>query len=158
VSLASLERSIPEGDRILLDASALIAHLNGGEAASSAADHVINGWVKPGRNQASVSMITVMELLVQPLRLGVAAPYHTTLDFLTHFPNLNLIHVDIHVAQDAAMLRAAYDFKPPDALTIATGLAAQVGYLVTNDDKWQNKLKALVKRIKVCYLEDYVPL
>lgn len=153
----SLERAVPVGERILLDASALIAYLNGGELATPAAAHMVDEWVRAGRNRAAVSMVTVMEILVRPLRLGVAEPYHTVMDFLTHFPNLRLVPVDVHVAQEAAGLRASYNLTPPDALTIATGISAQVSLLITNDQRWKQKLRPIAARIGVCYLDDHLP-
>jgi hypothetical protein len=68
LSRASLERSLPDGDRILIDSSAMIAHLNGGEPASPAATHLIDEMVRSGRNPALVSTVTAMEILVRPLR------------------------------------------------------------------------------------------
>lgn len=155
MSRASLENAIPEGDRVLLDASALIAYLNGGEPASSVADHIINDWVRTGRNEAVVSMISVMEVLIQPLRRGTE-PYQTALEFLTHFPHMTAVPVTLQVAQEAASLRATYGFRPPDALTIGTGLAAQVGHLVTNDERWR-RLQPIKSRVKVCYLAGFLP-
>jgi predicted nucleic acid-binding protein len=156
VSLASLERALPEGDRILLDASALIAYLNGGEATTPLAGHVIDELVRPGRNPALVSMVTVMELLVRPLRLGPGEPFRHVVDFLTRFPNLRALEIDMAVAQEAASLRAAHRFATPDALIIATGVVGQVSHLVTNDKPWQTRLGALSSRIRVCLLDDHL--
>lgn len=155
MSRASLEAAIPEGDRILLDASTLISYLNGGEVTSTVGEHILDSWVRSGRNQAVVSMVSVMEVLVRPLRRG-AAPYQTVIDFLTHFPHLEAIPVSFQVAQEAAWVRVTYGFKPPDALTIATGIAAQVGHLATNDANWK-RLEPVTARVRVCYLGDHLP-
>lgn len=101
-------------------------------------------------------MVSVMEILVRPLRLGAPEPYQTALDFLAHFPNLHSIPLDIHMAQEAASLRATYNFSPPDSMTISTGILSQVGHLITNDDKWQQR-EPIVRRIRVCYLSDHLP-
>jgi hypothetical protein len=71
VSLASLERSVPPGERILLDTTTLIAYLNRGEQVSPIARHIVEEWVEVGRNGAIVSMVTVMEVLVRPLCIGL---------------------------------------------------------------------------------------
>jgi predicted nucleic acid-binding protein len=157
VSPVSLERAIPPGDRILLDAAALIAYLDGGEPVSPLAKHVIDGFVASGRNQAIVSTVTAMEVLVRPLRLGPGEHYQHVIDFLSRFPNLRPASVDLAVAQEAASLRAAFRFAAPDALVIATGIVNQVGHLVTNDADWPRKLAPLAGRVQVCYLSAHLP-
>ena len=157
MSLASLERAIPDGDRLLLDSTILIAYLNGGEPVSPLATHVVDEFVRPGRNAAIVSMVTVMEVLVRPLRLGPGESYRHVMDFLTRFPNLRPLPVDLAVAQEAASLRATHRFSPPDALVIATGIVAQVGHLVTNDRDWLPKLRPLASRVMVCTLASHLP-
>ena len=156
MTTASLEQALPEGERILLDTTALAAYLDASESTHDLARHVVDGLVAPGRNPAIVSMITVMELLVRPLR---ATPHghHTILAFIRAQPNLTAVPVDLQVAQDAAFLRAAQRFSPPDALIVGTGLAAQVGHLVTNDRGWARKLAGLESRIRVCTLADHSP-
>jgi len=157
MSLASLERALPDGQRIILDTSSLIAYLNGGEQVSPVAAHVIDEFVKGGRNPAVIAMVTVMEVLVRPLRLGVREPYEHLLEFLAHFPNLRPLSVDLVVAQEAASLRATHRFSTPDALIVASGLVAQVGHLVTNDQAWRTRLQPISRRIRVCYLSDHLP-
>ena len=63
MSLRSLERLLPSGDRLLLDGPRLIAYLNGGEPVSPVATCVIDAFVRSGRNEGLVSMVSVMELL-----------------------------------------------------------------------------------------------
>jgi predicted nucleic acid-binding protein len=69
---------------------------------------------------------------------------------------LTLLPVDLHVAQEAASLRATHNFKTPDALVIATGIVGQVGHLVTNDAEWKKKLAPTGSRIQVAELGTYV--
>ena len=59
------------------------------------------------------------------------------------------VPVDLQVAQRADFLRAAHRRSPPTALILGTGLASQVGHLVTNDADWAPKLKELASRIRV---------
>ena len=157
MSRASIDVALPAGERILLDTTTLITYLNRGEPVSSVADYIIDTLVRSGRNEATVSTITVMEILVRPLRRGTSEPYQHIMDFLSNFPNLRLLNIDLYVSQEAASLRATYNFGPPDALIIASGILAQVGHLVTNDDEWHRKLGPISDRIKVCHLEDHLP-
>ena len=154
---ASLERALPTGDRILLDSSTLIAYFNRGEPVFSVATHVIDHLVQGGGNPVIVSMVTVMEVLIRPLRQGPGEHYRHVLDFLSRFPNLRAASIDLNVAQEAASLRAAFDFSAPDALVIATGVVNQVGHLVTNDSTWARKLQPIAGRLRVCYLNAHLP-
>ena len=154
MSTALIERALPEGDRILLDTTALAAYLDATESTHGLARHLVDDLVASGRNPAVVSMITVMELLVRPLR-ATPRGHHTILAFLRAQANLTAVPVDLEVAQDAAFLRAAQRFSPPDALIVGTGLATQVGHLVTNDRAWVRKLSGLESRIRVCMLADH---
>lgn len=156
MSTTSLERAIPAGDRILLDTTTLAAYLDATEAVHPVAKHVVEEFIGKGRNHGVISMITVMELLIRPMR-ATPPGHHTVLAFIRNQVNLSAIEVDLQVAQDAAFLRAAHRFAPPDALVVGTGLAAQVGFLVTNDHAWEGRLAPMTARIGVCILSKHLP-
>jgi len=61
------------------------------------------------------------------------------------------------MAQEAASLRAEHRFAPPDALVVGTGLACQVGHLITSDGDWSKKLQSIQRRIKVVTIGDFLP-
>lgn len=156
MSRDSIAAAIPVGDRVLLDTTSLIAYFNGNEQVSPICAHIIDGWIMGGRNEAIVSMVTVMEIMIRPLRRNPGV-YQHVLDFLRNFPNVRPLVIDLAVAQEAASQRASYNFSPPDALIVGSGLVAQVGHLVTNDAAWKTKLKPVSARVKVCYLGDHLP-
>ena len=153
---ADLERDIAAGERLLLDTTVLAAYLDTTEVVSPVAIRLLDDFVRPGRNHAVISMVTVMEILVRPMRLRPRA-HQTVLGFLQHHPNLEAVPLDIQMAQDAAMLRADHRFSPPDALVVATGVECQVDHLVTNDKAWAGKLANMQTRIHVRTLADYLP-
>jgi predicted nucleic acid-binding protein len=101
-------------------------------------------------------MITVMEILVRPLRASPPG-HHTVLAFLRMHANLESIPVDLQVAQEAAHLRAAERFAPPDALIVGTGLACQISHIVTNDHRWKDRLAKMKARIGVVQTSDHLP-
>jgi predicted nucleic acid-binding protein len=101
-------------------------------------------------------MITVMEVMVQPLRVSASTGRHA-LNFVMHTPNLIPQPIGINVAHQAALLRASYNFKTPDALVIATGLVHGVDVLVTNDRHWSTLQKPLDTKVSVCFLDRYLP-
>ena len=57
MSEPSLAQALPAGHRILIDSSVLIAYLNRTEQVWPVAAHVIDGFVRSGRNEALVSMV-----------------------------------------------------------------------------------------------------
>jgi predicted nucleic acid-binding protein len=156
VSRESLERALPAGARLLLDTTTLASYLDASEATHAISRVIVDDFVASGRNAAVVSMITVMELLVRPLRAAPGA-HRTILDFLRHHPNLDAAPLDLQMAQEAASLRAMHGFGPPDSLIIGTGIACQVGHLVTNDHRWAPKLQPIRDRVRVCQLDQHLP-
>ena len=154
---APLEASIAAGDRLLLDTTVLAAYLDAGDATHQVARTVIDELVASGRNPAVISMVTVMELLIRPLR-ATPPGHHTVLAFLGAAPHLTCVPIDLQVAQDAAHLRAGARLAPPDTLIVGTGIATQVRHLLTNDRAWSTRLAPLQPRIGVVLLSDHVAL
>ncbi len=151
MSRSSLGSVIKDGDRLLLDTTVLAAFLDASEATHPLAKHILNELIAPGRNPAVVSMVTVMEILVRPMKM--TPPGHrTVLAFLDAHPNLYCVPIDLQVAQDAARVRATTGLKPPDALIVATGLASEARHVVTNDHNWSTKLAGMQPRVNVVRL------
>lgn len=151
---ALTERLVP-GERLLIDSSVLAAYLDGGERTSALAVELMDDLVRGGRNAAVVSMVSVMETLIRPLR-RLPEAHATVLGFYRDFPNLTAVPIDLDVADEAANLRVAFGLAAPDALIAATGLAAGVAHLVTNDRAWAGRLAPLRDRAGVLVLGDLV--
>jgi len=154
--MSVLRQRLAQGERLLLDSSALAAYLDGGERISPLAIELLDDLVRSGRNPAVVSVVSVMETLIRPLRTLPAA-HATVLAFYRDFPNLAVVPADLDVAAEAANLRVAFGLAPPDALVAATGLAAGVAHLVTNDRAWAGRLAPLRDRAAVLVLGDLAP-
>jgi predicted nucleic acid-binding protein len=155
VNTGSLERSIPSGVLIALDTSAVLAYLDGSEAASPAAVAIIDGFVRPGRNAAVISTMTVTESLVRAFAAGSDEAVLSIETFLGHFPNLSVQPTDFGIARDAARIRAATRLPTPDATVIAAAIAVGAGYIVANDDDWAKALKVLGDPVPLCHLMDH---
>jgi predicted nucleic acid-binding protein len=156
VSRSSLLQAIPEGERLLLDTTVLAAFFDANDVTHPVAACILKELVATGRNPAVISMVTVMEILVRPMR-AVPPGHHTVLGFLRTHPNLVCVPVDLQVAQDAAHLRADKRLAPPDALIVGTGLATQVRHLVTNDHNWSKRLATMSARISVVLTSSHLP-
>ncbi len=92
------------------------------------------------------SVITLTEVLTQPYRVGNAALAQRYQRFLLRSRNFSLDLVTADIAEQAADLRARYGLRTPDALQVATALAAGCAALLTNDARLQRvtELRVLV--------------
>jgi predicted nucleic acid-binding protein len=86
-----------------------------------------------GEISAVTSTITVAEVTVLPLRLHRNDLREQYLNLLLNSVNLDVIAIDVHVAQVAAELRAQFAIRLPDALQLAAAMAAGCDAFVTND-------------------------
>ncbi len=89
--------------------------------------------VETGKVSGVTSVLTLLELAVRPLRLGlpdVADDYEVR---ITQFPNLAVEVIGLEAAHKAAELRARHGISPADALQIGTCLCAGATGFLTND-------------------------
>jgi len=95
---------------------------------------------------AHSSVITLTEVLTQPYRVGNPALAQRYRRFLLRSRNFSLDQVTTDIAEQAAVLRARYGLRTPDALQIATALAAGCAAFLTNDAQLQRvtELRVLV--------------
>jgi predicted nucleic acid-binding protein len=77
--------------------------------------------------------VTLAECLVIPARSGMVALKQDFVDLLTNTEGIILEDIDAVVGESAATIRAKYNFKLPDALQIATAIAAGCEAFLTND-------------------------
>ena len=157
MSRASLEAAIPPATPLVLDASVVLAYLNGNENASPVAAVVLDDFVRTGRNSATISSVTVTETLVRPF--GAGAPALGIAEaFLLHFPNLKVEPIDYAVAREAARLRAVSSLRTPDALVIATASVHGIPIIVANDDKWLRAIASSGQSATLCNLDAHLPI
>jgi predicted nucleic acid-binding protein len=82
------------------------------------------------------SWITLAEVLVKPLQINDVLLVTTHRQFFTPSTHFEILPVDRGISDQAATLRALHGFKLPDALHIATGMAAACTHYLTGDAKW----------------------
>ena len=150
---ADLEAAIEPGASLLVDTSVALAYLAGSEPTSQLAEQLFDAFVSTGRNPASLSTVTVEEILVRPFRLGTTA-VATAEGFLRHFAEIGLVAVTYDIAREAARIRAVAGLRTPDALIIATAVVAGTDILVTNDRSWRTVAETVAPDLRVCILSD----
>ncbi|MDQ2995681.1 MAG: PIN domain-containing protein [Chloroflexota bacterium] len=105
--------------------------------------------ITSGALTAHSSVITLTEVLTQPYRVGNTALAQRYQNFLLRSRNFSLDLVTADIADQATALRARYGLRTPDALQIATALAAGCAALLTNDARLQR-----VTELRVLVLDD----
>lgn len=90
------------------------------------------------------STVTLIEVLVKPLREGQTGIAQQYRDILTNAPGIEIVDVTAAIAEQAAQLRAKYNLRTPDAIQLAASIEVGADYFLTND----NRLK-LVNEITV---------
>lgn len=72
-------------------------------------------------------------------------------NLLNNWPNLSLISPDFEIYKQAALFRAEYQLRLPDAVHLATVFLKRAEAFVTNDEKFRK-----IKEIPALILEDFV--
>ncbi len=91
-----------------------------------------------GRFHFITSTITLLEVLVMPMRLGrndIATQYK---NLLTGSNYIEIIELTADIAAKAAQLRAKYDLKTPDSIQLATAIEYNADLFLTNDVRLKN--------------------
>ena len=95
------------------------------------------------------SVVTLSEVLVQPIRNSDAKLSHQYRNLLLHSANFFARNITAAVAETAADLRARYQIRTPDALQIATAIEARCDAFLCNDKNLQR-----VTEISVLILDE----
>lgn len=81
------------------------------------------------------SSVTLLEVLVKPLRDGQKNIADRYRDILTTAQGIELFDITSAIAEQAAHLRAKYNVRTPDAIQLATCIETGAHYFLTNDDR-----------------------
>lgn len=79
------------------------------------------------------SLVTLLEVLVHPLRRGrddLAREYR---EILLRSPSLTMVPLTEEIVEEAARLRALHNLRTPDAIQLATAMRAGASWFLTND-------------------------
>lgn len=97
------------------------------------------------------SYITLLEVLVRPLKEGRVDLARQYRDILVRSGSFSLFPVERAIAEGGAEIRAKYAVRVPDAIQLATASRQAADAFVTND----SKLKRF-DRLEVLVLDDFV--
>jgi len=106
--------------------------------------------IASGNIEAITSTITLLEVLVHPLRTGDETLAEKYRDILLSSEGLTTFEIFHEVSEMASRLRAKYSIRTPDAIQIAVGILYGATHFLTNDPNLKK-----VSDIKVLVLDDY---
>ena len=106
-----------------------------------------------GSFAGTTSAITLLEVLVQPLRQGRADLARECRSILTESSGIRLMPVTTEAAEMAADLRERHSIRVADAIQAAAGIRQNCAVFITNDAR----LKCLTEFADVIVLADLVP-
>ena len=79
------------------------------------------------------STLTLLEVLVQPVKLKKLKLAREYEKIITSSSNIEIYDLDIEVSKQAAKLRADHNLRTPDAIQIATAIVKGADLFFTND-------------------------
>ena len=79
------------------------------------------------------SSITLLAVLVKPMRTGETKIAEQYKSILTNAEGIDIFEITIPISIKAAEIRAKYNFRTPDALQLATAIEKKADFFLTND-------------------------
>lgn len=139
------------GKTVGLDTAPLIFYIEEHANYGSVLDPFFEA-VKQGNIQLVTLTVTLLEVLVQPLKRNDESLAQKYNDILLSSPHIATIPVTPATAQVAAELRATSNLKTPDAIHLATAINYHASAFLTNDRDFGQ-----VSTLEVLKVRDLVP-
>ena len=109
------------------------------------------GLVEDGLIEGKTSVITRLEILVNPERKGNKLMVDRYKMVLERFPHLEVVAVDAPVTDLAAIISAKYGVRTPDAIQLASAILKGAQAFVTNDESLKR-----VSEIEILNIKDII--
>lgn len=109
----------------------------------------IFNYIEGGFVKGVTSTITLLEILVKPIKDQNITAVKDYRFLLNNFPNLKMVSIDQRVAEKGAELRAKYGIRTPDAIQVAAAIENQATIFLSNDSKLKK-----VKEIEIVMLKE----
>lgn len=100
--------------------------------------------------KAITSTVTLLEVLVHPIRIGNDVLAEEYRDILLYSEGITTYDISNEISEIASGLRAKYSIRTPDAIQIATGIYYEADYFLSND-----KLLKQISDLEVLILDDF---
>lgn len=97
------------------------------------------------------SVITLLEVLVLPMRKNEIQLVEQYQKILCNSPSIEIFDLNIEIAKRATDYRAKYGLKTPDSIQVATAVYASADYFLTNDIRLK-----VVKEFEILVLDELI--
>jgi predicted nucleic acid-binding protein len=121
-----------QGQVVGLDSAPLIYFIEENPTYLEMTDAFFEAMVR-GEFRVVTSVVTLLEVLVYPLRQGNITLAQQYRDILFNEEGLTTIEVSPVIAEVAAQLRASYNLQTPDSIQMATAISGGASFFLTND-------------------------
>jgi predicted nucleic acid-binding protein len=121
-----------QGQVVGLDSAPLIYFIEENQTYLEMTDAFFEAMVR-GEFRVVTSVVTLLEVLVYPLRQGNRILAQQYRDILFNEVGLMTIEVSPAIAEEAAQLRASYNLQTPDSIQMATAISGGASFFLTND-------------------------
>jgi predicted nucleic acid-binding protein len=145
--------SVITGKLVAFDTAPLIYYLEDHPDYMTIVSEMFDAFDR-GAATGMTSVLTLLEVLVVPLRKGQLDLASSYAELLMHASGVTVYFIDAAICELAAQLRAKYPWlRTPDALQIATAVEHGAALIVTNDDRWKR-----VDEIEVLFLKEFASI
>lgn len=107
--------------------------------------------IDAGEIEAITSTITLLEVLVHPLKTKNETLAERYREILLHSEGLTTFEILHEISEKSSKLRAKYSIKTPDAIQIAVGVLYGAGKFLTNDPDLKK-----ISEVEVLVLDDFL--
>ena len=121
-----------QGEVVGLDSAPLIYFIEENPTYLEMTDAFFEAMVR-GEFRVVTSVVTLLEVLVYPLRQGNRILAQQYRDILFNEEGLTTIAVSPAIAEVAAQLRATYNLQTSDSIQMATAISGGASFFLTND-------------------------
>ncbi len=146
--MTSVAEALAGVSRLGLDTSPIIYFVESHPKYDSRTTRVFE-IIEGGSVVGVTSVVTLIEVLTQPLSRGHTQLYLQYRELLLNANRLEMVSIDPAVAEQAAVLRAEYGLRTPDALQVAAAVESGCEAFLTNDSALKR-----VKRLRVLVLDE----
>jgi predicted nucleic acid-binding protein len=123
--------------RVYLDTAPIIYYIENHYKYRTLLDNIFELNAQ-GKITFITSTLTILEVLVQPIRLQRMDIAESYLKILTSSKTLEIVDLSIEIYRRAAELRAKYNVKTPDAIKLATAIESHSDFFFNKRHKVRN--------------------
>ncbi|MFS8084412.1 MAG: type II toxin-antitoxin system VapC family toxin [Acidobacteriota bacterium] len=138
-----IDEALQGVSRLAFDTSPIIYFVEANPAYDKLVSNIFNR-VAAGELEGWTSVISLSEVLVQPLVSGRKDLREAYRELLLGSSNFNTLPIDATIAENAARMRASYGLRLPDAIQIAFAIDTGCEAILCNDHSMRRVTELLV--------------